>query len=171
MTTLNPRPRSDSLTTSLRVIASGDLTAPQVVVQILTDALGADNYSECIKNLLSHNIDPQSYIDGLDKVCHSFFLPLAILRSHSPRDQAIDILSSESDIHGRCVRALGKVCGIYELLPDSYRIKSTLTTGEHALASGGFSDIWKATNRAGGTFAIKVLRMYQNNATQVKKVR
>lgn len=171
MATLNSRSRSDSSTTSLRIIASGDLTSPQAVAQLLTDALGADNYSECIKNLPSHNIDPQSYIDGLDKVCHSFFSPLAVLCSHFPRDQAIDILSSESDIHERCVRALGKVCGIYGLLPDSYQIRSTLTTGEHALASGGFSDIWKATNRAGGTFAIKVLRMYQNNATQVKKVR
>jgi hypothetical protein len=49
-------------------------------------------------------------------------------------------------------------------------IKSTLTTSEHAIASGGFSDIWKATDEKGEEFAIKVLRVYQNNAAQVKKV-
>ena len=84
--------------------------------------------------------------------------------------QAIDILSPESDIHERCVRALSKACGIYGLLPDSHKIKATLTTSQHAIASGGFSDIWKATNENGEVFAVKVLRMYQNNALQVKKV-
>jgi len=84
--------------------------------------------------------------------------------------QAIDILSTESDIYERCVRALSKVCGIYGLLPDSHKVKSTLTTSKHALASGGFSDIWKATNEKGEVFAVKVLRMYQNNAVQVTKV-
>ena len=84
--------------------------------------------------------------------------------------QAIDILSPKSDIHERCVRALGKVCGIYGLLPDSHKVKSTLTTSQHAIASGGFSDIWKATNEKDEVFAVKVLRMYQDNAAQVKKV-
>ena len=85
-------------------------------------------------------------------------------------DQAIDILTPESDIHERCVRALRKACGIYGLLPDSHEVKFTLAAGEHALASGGFSDVWKATNDEGEMFAVKVLRMYQNNAAQVKKV-
>ena len=43
-------------------------------------------------------------------------------------------------------------------------------TGEHAIASGGFSDTWKASNEKGEVFAVKVLRLYQNNAAQVKKV-
>lgn len=66
---------------------------------------------------------------------------------------------------------MSKACGIYGLLPDSHEIKSTLTKSEHAIASGGFSDIWKATNENGEVFGVKVLRMYQNNALQVKKVR
>jgi hypothetical protein len=84
--------------------------------------------------------------------------------------QAIDIISSESDIHERCVRALSKACGIYELLPDSHKVKSVLRTGQHAVASGGFSDVWKAENEDGEAFAVKVLRMYRDNAVQVKKV-
>ena len=100
-----------------------------------------------------------------------FFYP-RLLPAHSLwGSQAIDIISTESDIHRRCVRALSKVCGIYRLLPDSHKIKSTLTTSQHAIASGGFSDIWKAKNEKGEEFAIKVLRIYQNNATQVTKVR
>lgn len=52
----------------LRSIANGDLTAPQVITRTLTDALAANDYSNCIKNLPSIDIDPQTYIDGLDKV-------------------------------------------------------------------------------------------------------
>ena len=85
-------------------------------------------------------------------------------------DQAIDILSPESDIHQRCVRELGSACGTYELLPDSHTIKSKLKIGKHALASGGFSDIWKSTNEGGEEFAVKVLRMYEITAVKVKKV-
>ncbi|KAF9789522.1 kinase-like domain-containing protein [Thelephora terrestris] len=141
-----PRLRVDSSAKYLRAIANGDITAPQEVVELLTKALGAKDYAECVKDLPSHNIDPQSYIDELDK--------------------AINILTPESDIHERCVRALRKTCGVYGLLPDSHEVKFVLTAGEHAVASGGFSDIWKATDEDGEVFAVKVLRMYQNNAAQ-----
>ena len=83
----------------------------------------------------------------------------------------MDILSPGSDIHERCVLALSRACKIYGLLPDSHKIKSTLTIGQHAIASGGFSDTWIATNESGGAFAIKVFRIYESNAVQVKKVR
>lgn len=46
----------------------------------------------------------------------------------------------------------------------------TLTTSQHATASGGFSDVWKATDEDGEVFSIKVFRMYESNAAQVKKV-
>ena len=165
------RLRAGSSASYLRSIADGGLTSPQAITQILTNALNAEDYDECVRDLPSHNIDPQSYIDGLDKVCSGLSLFLTALRLHPLGDQAIDILSSRSDIHERCVRALSKACGIYGLLPDSHEIKSTLTKSEHAIASGGFSDIWKATNENGEVFGVKVLRMYQNNALQVKKVR
>jgi len=42
--------------------------------------------------------------------------------------------------------------------------------GEHPVGSGGFSDVWKADGENGGVFAVKELRMYQNNAERVKKV-
>ena len=75
MTALS-RPRSASTASYLRSIANGDLTAPQVITRTLTDALAADDYSDCIRDLPNINIEPQAYIDGLDKVrpC-SFFIP------------------------------------------------------------------------------------------------
>jgi len=77
MTTLS-RPRSASTASYLRSIADGGLTVPQVITRTLTDALAADDYSDCIKDLssININIEPQAYIDGLDKVrpC-SFFIP------------------------------------------------------------------------------------------------
>ena len=51
----------------LRDIANGHLTSPQTINQILIGTLSAADYVECLNNLPSHNIDPQSYIDGLDK--------------------------------------------------------------------------------------------------------
>lgn len=84
--------------------------------------------------------------------------------------QAIDILTPESDIHEGCVRALSNACGIYGLLPESHKVKWALRTGRHAVASGGYSDVWRAENENREVFAIKVLRMYENSAEQVKKV-
>lgn len=42
--------------------------------------------------------------------------------------------------------------------------------GEHPVAFGGFSDIWKAEDANGEVFAIKMLRVYRNNVERVKKV-
>jgi len=84
--------------------------------------------------------------------------------------QAIDILSPESDIHERCVQELSRVCGIYGLLPETHTVNSNLTTSQHAIASGGFSDVWKAADQTGDHFAVKVLRVYVDSAAQVKKV-
>ena len=49
-------------------------------------------------------------------------------------------------------------------------MQAPLTIGQHAVAAGGFSDIWKATNENGDLFAIKVFRLYESNVVQVKKV-
>ena len=68
------RPRAGSATTGcLRLIASGDLTSPQAITTTLTNALEARDYTSCIKNLRTIGIDPQSFIDGLDKVCFYVF--------------------------------------------------------------------------------------------------
>lgn len=47
--------------------------SPEDVQQVLIAAFTAKNYIDCIKNLNEHEIDPQGYIDGLDRV-----------RSHPP---------------------------------------------------------------------------------------
>jgi len=63
-----PRLRTGSTAGYLGSIADGGLTSPQEITRTLTDALAARDYSTCIKGLKSVNIDPQEYIDGLDKV-------------------------------------------------------------------------------------------------------
>lgn len=77
------RSRAGSSANYLRVIADGGLTSPQAITRLLTKALGADDYVECIKNLPSHDIDPQSYIDGLDKARSRHSLSLTSIRSYS----------------------------------------------------------------------------------------
>ena len=61
-------PRSGSAASYLRSIADGDLTAPQAITQTLSNALAANDYSNCIEDLPGINIDPQAYIDSLDRV-------------------------------------------------------------------------------------------------------
>lgn len=164
------RPRAGSAAGYLRPIASGLLTSPREITRALTNALGAADYSDCVKDLRRVGIDPQSYINGLDKVCPSF-IPLPVTVHSRPSGyQAIDILSHESDIHERCVRALSKVCGIYGLLPDSHEVGLNLTVGDHPVTFGGFSDIWKAAGTNGEVWAIKMLRVYQNDIERMKKV-
>jgi len=165
-----PRLRAGSTAGYLGSIADGGLTSPQEITRTLTDALAAKDYSSCIKGLKSVDIDPQAYIDGLDNVRSYFAISLAAPRSWTSEYQAIDILSPESDIHERCVRELSRVCEIYGLLPESHKVKSILTRGQHAVASGGYSDVWKAVNKNGDEFAVKVLRMYEDSAAQVKQV-
>lgn len=81
------------------------------------------------------------------------------------------MLSLGSDIRDRCVRELSRACEIYGLLPSSYRVKSTLKKSENPIATGGFFDIWKATNEGKEEFAVKAFRVYQSVSMQVKKVR
>ena len=66
------RPRAGSAAGYLRPISSGLLTSPREITRALTNALGAADYSDCVKDLRRVGIDPQSYIDGLDKVCPCF---------------------------------------------------------------------------------------------------
>ena len=76
------RPRASTVTTNhLRLIASGDLTSPKTITAILINAFGAGDYSACLKGLQSVGIDPQSFIDGLDKVCSCLLLFQATLTS------------------------------------------------------------------------------------------
>ena len=63
-----PRIRAGSSASYLGSIASEELTSPQEITRTLSDALTAKDYSSCIKDLKNINIDPQAYIDGLDKV-------------------------------------------------------------------------------------------------------
>lgn len=65
----------------LRLIASGNLTSPQAITMTLTNVFGARDYTDCVKNLchVDGSIDPQSFIDGLDKVSSCISPPLATL--------------------------------------------------------------------------------------------
>jgi hypothetical protein len=47
---------------------------PQTINKLLADAFGAEDYTECIKDLGAHGIRPISYIDSLDRVC-TFSIP------------------------------------------------------------------------------------------------
>lgn len=141
--------------------------APQDAQEALTAAFEADDYIDCIRNLTGWEIDPQAYVDGLDQVCSHLFMHVASTLEIVPR-QIMHILPSGSGIYYRCLRALRKTCGIYGVLPASYLVGQGLTLVtpgkiKRPFASGGFSDVWKATDGKGQIFAVKHLRTYETD--------
>ncbi|KAF9646106.1 kinase-like protein [Thelephora ganbajun] len=114
--------------------------------RVLTAVFAAHDYIDCLRDLPGWSIDPQAYIDGLDRI--------------------IDTLSPGSEFYHRCLRALRKTCGIYGFLPSSHimppgLILVTATNMKRPFASGGFSDVWRARGSGGQIFAIKHLRTYE----------
>lgn len=142
---------------------------------MLTAALSAHDYIDCIKNLTGWKIDPQAYVDGLDQVCPRLSMPAGVMLTAVPH-QMINTLEHGSEIYYRCLRALRKTCGIYGILPASFCMSQELTlvtTGKikRPFASGGFSDVWKARDNDGRIFAIKHIRTYEtDDLAHMKKV-
>jgi len=78
-TSIPPPLRVDSSANYLSSIADGELTSPEAITRTLTNGFAAKDYSDCIKDLPSVDIDPQSFIDGLDKVSSRLFSPSATI--------------------------------------------------------------------------------------------
>lgn len=149
---------------------------PQDAQRVLIAAFTAKDYLDSIKNLNGCNIDPQTYIDGLDQA--SSRLPILTRNTLTAvPSQIIDTLPQGSEIYHRALRALRKACGIYGILPSSHLISEGLTLitvgrMKRPFASGGFSDVWKARNNADHFFAIKQLRVYMvDDLARMKKAR
>jgi len=64
--TNSPQPVSAAV--RLLRIAQKAFSSPQEATEVLTAAIEAEDYLECIKDLKGHGIDQGSYIDGLDGV-------------------------------------------------------------------------------------------------------
>ena len=58
--------RTDCASIPLKEIENWDGKS-QDISQVLTTAFGAKDYLDCIKNLKARSIDPQSYVNSLDK--------------------------------------------------------------------------------------------------------
>ena len=59
--------QADSASISLKAIANWDGSS-KAIYGVLAAAFGAKDYLDCIKNLPKRGIDPESYINNLDKV-------------------------------------------------------------------------------------------------------
>lgn len=73
----------------------------------------------------------------------------------------------------RCLRALRRAGGETGFLPTSYQVSFELKKQDTLPnAAGGFSDVWKANSPSGTTYALKVLRVtQQDDIREIKKVR
>ena len=72
----------------------------------------------------------------------------------------------------RCFRALRKGGGVTRLLPACYYVSSPLKKPDMLPnAAGGFSEVWKAIDTNGAIFALKIIRVtQQDNFQEIKKV-
>ena len=72
----------------------------------------------------------------------------------------------------RCFRALRKAGGVTRLLPACYYFSSPLQIPDVLpSATGEFSEVWKAVDTNGATFALKILHVAQrDNFLEMKKV-
>jgi len=52
----------------LHWIVQWDGGPPQEISRVLTEAFGADDYPDCIRDLEGRGIDPQLFINSLDRV-------------------------------------------------------------------------------------------------------
>ncbi|KAF9646789.1 kinase-like protein [Thelephora ganbajun] len=123
-----------SASVSLKKIVDWDGKS-QDINQALITAFEADDYLDCIKDLLALDIDPLSYINNLDKI--------------------IDSLPTDSNLQRRCIRALSGTCRLYGILPTSHTVTFTFTRLERLFASGNQYDVWRYTNENHQVFAVK----------------
>lgn len=73
----------------------------------------------------------------------------------------------------RCFRALRRAAGETGFLPTSYQLPYPLRKQDTLPnAAGGFSEVWKASSPSGAEFALKVLRVtQQNDISKIRKAR
>jgi hypothetical protein len=107
-------------------------------------------------------------VDFLDKVS-PFSSTSPQLTEWTP--QALDAVPTTDDVSRQCLHKLQAVCAHHTILPTSYKVSGDLfKIGSHAVASGGFSDVWEGT-RSGNKVCIKHLRINQQNRKVVEEVR
>ena len=72
----------------------------------------------------------------------------------------------------RCFRALRKAVGVTRLLPACYYVSSPLKRPDMLPSvAGESSEVWKAIDINGATFALKIFRVtQQNDFFKIKKV-
>jgi len=151
-------PQSTSALISLTKVAHRDGTS-QDIDQVLATAFGADDYLDCIKDLQARNIDPSSYINGLDEV-GSHSSPKPHITDNDLR-QIIDGLPTGSDLRKQCIRALSGTCGLYGILPASYVFAGKLSKPDQRPFPYSVNfDIWRLTvnKHQDQVFAVKSLR-------------
>ena len=138
----------------------------QDISQASTTAFKANDYPDCIKDLRALNIEPLSYINGLDEVSshlvpkyHAFFKK-KIWR------QIINSLPSNPELWKRSIRTLRKTCGIYGIIPTSCTVSFPFSKlDRRPFALGRFSDVWRLTDERNQNlvFAVKSLRVHEQD--------
>jgi hypothetical protein len=83
--------------------------------------------------------------------------------------QALEDIPVTDGLFRRCLRRLRQICGHHNILPSSHIVSAGLeTTSEHAIAYGGFADVWEGA-LGDEKVCIKVLRGFNTYANNPKK--
>ena len=126
------------------------------------------NDGELLRNVLALTPEDQTkFIDKVDQVCRRW---LVLLSEYLPSISAKAYPTIDPP-DAKFVIALGEVCGATERLPTSALLSAGLEKrGNIAVASGGFTDIWRGEYYA-MQVAIKAFRIYPaQNLKEAKEV-
>ena len=106
-------------------------------------------------------------VDFLDEVRPS---PLAFVQLTKRTVQILDVGPIADDVLRRCLHKLRTICSRRAILPSSYTISGDLArVGDHPVAFGGFSDVWKGTHNDTNV-CIKHLRVSEQIRETLEKV-
>ena len=106
-------------------------------------------------------------VDFLDEVRSA---PLALVQLTRQTAQILDVGPIADDILRRCLHKLRTICSHHATLPSSYTISGDLArVGDHPIAFGGFSDVWKGTHNDTDV-CIKQLRVSEQIRETLEKV-
>ena len=133
-----------------RLIVDQHLTSEERI-SLITDIFSDRDETEMVKHLRGD--DAQSFVD----VVYQVIPPLIFKQNLVYVEQVLDSL--EPHLRKKSLSVLCKICGRQALLPQSFQIPLCYDRADHALYSGGYSDVWMGEHR-GCKVAVKVLRLY-----------
>ena len=161
-------------------VESPTMSTPKVLRHLYSLDTSSPDFLRCLYSLIQSDEEEQHLstlqgseltrlVDFLDEV-RSFPSASFQLMEQTWTVQALDVVPMADDVSRRCLHKLRTICSHHGILPSSYTISGNLTrVGDHPVAFGGFSEVWKGTHD-GCKVCIKHPKVTEKIRRDVEKV-